>query len=248
MKAVAWVGPLILLMVWFVLSSLRLVSPLLLPGLGDLLKSFWVLLFTDGGLWSHIAVTVWRTILSFTISALLGVGMGLLMGFNAVIYKSLEFVVDFFRSIPPIALFPLFLLVFGIGEGARVGVPVYGATLVIAVNSVYGILNAPQIRRDVGKVCGLSPMEIFFKISLPDALPQVFVGLRTALSLTLVLTIVVEMTIGSRDGLGRKIYDYQLLFDTADMYVAIIMAGMLGYFANRIFVLAEQRIIHWADK
>lgn len=170
------------------------------------------------------------------------------MGFIPTLYKSLEFLVDFFRSIPPIALFPLFLLTLGLGEWSKLGVPFYGCTLVIIINSVYGVLNVSALRRIVGMVYGFSRWRVFLKIVLPDSLPQVFVGMRTASSLALVLTVVVEMLIGSQNGLGKKIYDYQLLFDTPEMYVAIISTGAIGYLFNQGFVKVEHSLVHWADK
>jgi NitT/TauT family transport system permease protein len=186
--------------------------------------------------------------LSFLISVAVGVPIGLAMGFVPRVYRSLEFLVDFFRSIPPIALYPLFLLILGLGEQSKLGVPIYGCVLVIAVNSVYGVLNVPGIRRLVGTVYGFSDWQVFCKIVVPDSLPQVFVGMRTALSLALVLTVVVEMFFGSENGLGKKIYDYQLVFDSPKMYAAIIVTGLVGYGLNKGFMLVERKLIHWADK
>jgi len=164
------------------------------------------------------------------------------------IYKTFEFIVDFFRSIPPIALFPLFMLFLGIGELSKLGVPFYGCVLVIIINSMYGVVNSSDLRRLVGKVYGFNKRQIFTKIVFPDALPQIFVGLRTAISLALVLTIVVEMFIGSENGLGKKIYDYHLLFDTPEMYAAIIITGIIGFTLNKGFIKIEQKIVHWKGK
>jgi NitT/TauT family transport system permease protein len=127
-------------------------------------------------------------------------------------------------------------------------VPFYGCVLIIIINSVYGVQNAPMLRRTVGKVYGFSKWQVFRKIVFPDSLPQVFVGMRTALSLALVLTIVVEMLIGSKNGLGKRIYDYHLLFDSAKMYATIIVTGIVGYILNQGFIRFERYVVHWADK
>jgi ABC-type nitrate/sulfonate/bicarbonate transport system permease component len=248
MKLYPLLGPLLLLLTWFVLTSLGIVSPIILPNplsVGGALVS---LLVSERSLWPHIGLTVYRTLLSFTLAFMLGVPLGLFMGYIPVIYRTFEFLVDFFRSIPPIALFPLFLLVLGFGELSKLGVSFYGCSLVIIISSVYGVLNAPALRRTVGKVYGFSRWQIFWKIVLPDALPQVFVGMRTALSLALVLTMVVEMFFGSNNGLGKKIYDYHLLFDIPEMYAVIIITGAIGYLLNQGFLFLEKHIIHWADK
>ena len=80
------------------------------------------------------------------------------MGYNIKVYHTFEFVVDFFRSIPPIALFPLFILLLGIGEPSKLGVPFYGCFLIMIVNSIYGVINTSKLRRIIGEIYGFSKM------------------------------------------------------------------------------------------
>jgi NitT/TauT family transport system permease protein len=242
------IGPLALIVLWTFVSIGGMVSPLILPSPWHVGRALIQILIINRDILPDLGFTFYRALLSFLISCLIGIPIGLAMGFMPKIYKSLEFLVDFFRSIPPIALFPLFLLVLGIGEASKLGVPIYGCTLIIIVNSVYGVLNVANLRRLVGTVYGFSTWQIFYKIALPDSLPQVFVGMRTAVSFSLVLTVVVEMFFGSETGMGKKIYDYHLLFDTSEMYASIIVIGLLGYLMNKGFILLEKKFIHWADK
>ena len=100
----------------------------------------------------------------------------------------------------------------------------------------------------VDKAFRLKQYQILLKIVFPDALPQIAVGIRTALSLALVLVVVSEMFFGTSRGLGHRIYDYHLVFSVPEMYVAIIWTGILGYAFNKIFIQFEERIIHWAGK
>jgi len=241
-------GPVFLFALWLGLASSGLVSPLILPQPFAVIQAGYSLLVGTGELWSHIGLTAYRTLLSFTLSCLIGIPVGLLMGFMPFVHTALDFLVDFFRSIPPIALFPLFLLVFGIGEASRLAVPFYGCVLVIIVNSSYGVANVPALRRTVGRVYGFSNAQVFWKIVVPDSLPQVFAGMRTAVSLALVLAIVVEMFIGSPSGLGKKIYDYHLLFETPKLYATVGITGLFGYLLNQGFLRLERHIVHWADK
>jgi ABC-type nitrate/sulfonate/bicarbonate transport system permease component len=245
----SYIGPLIIIIIWVIVSGHQIVSPILLPTPWAVLKSFFeIIAGKNQNILFDIGLTCYRTLFSFIFSCVIGVPIGLLMGYNIKIFRTFEFTVDFFRSIPPIALFPLFILLLGIGEAAKLGVPVYGCTLVIIVNSIYGVLNSPKLRRVIGQVYGFSKSRIFWKIVFPDSMPQVFSGMRIALSLALVLTIVVEMTIGSNNGLGKKIYDFHLMFDTSQMYAAILITGIIGYLLNKGFILIERRIIHWRDK
>lgn len=243
------IGPLVILIVWIIIFGTHIVSPILLPPPWAVFKSLIELFIgSEQNILFDIGLTCYRTLFSFFLSCAIGIPIGLLMGYNIKVFHIFEFVVDFFRSIPPIALFPLFILFLGIGEYSKIGVPFYGCVLVIIVNSIYGVLNSPKLRRTLGQIYGFSRTRIFLRIVLPDSLPQVFAGMRTALSLALVLTIVVEMTIGSENGLGKTIYDFHLLFDTPEMYAAILTTGIIGYILNKGFILIEKSVVHWTDK
>ena len=249
MKSTKIIGPIIVVIFWAIISFTGITSSLLLPSPLEVGKSLFKIIFMPkDNVAFDIAYTSYRTILSFIFSCLAGIPLGLLMGYNVKVYNTFEVVVDFFRSIPAIALFPLFILFLGIGEFSKLGVPFYGATLIIIVNSIYGVMNAPKLRRIIGQLYGFSKFQILVKIVFPDSLPHVFAGMRIALSLSLVLTIVVEMFTGANNGLGKRIYDFHLLFDISDMYAAIILTGLLGYFLNQGFLVLERKIVHWADK
>ncbi|RYY98921.1 MAG: ABC transporter permease subunit, partial [Comamonadaceae bacterium] len=85
-------------------------------------------------------------------------------------------------------------------------------------------------------------------VTLLEAMPQVFVGMRSGVSLALVIVIVAEMFIGSTDGLGQRVMNAQMVFDMPEMYAAIFAAGLLGYALNLVFILAERRFVHWGGK
>ena len=120
------------------------------------------------------------------------------------LYRSVEFVVDFFRSTPATAMFPLFLLIFGIGDFAKIAVAAFAAWLVVVFNVAYGVMNARQTRILAARVMGASSWRVFRDVMFFESLPQTFVGLRMAVSVALVVIIVAEMFIGSSDGLGRR--------------------------------------------
>jgi len=242
------VGPLALLALWWAIYALGVASPLLLPSPVQVADAFIRLTFQTGEIWPDCFVTVRRMLLGLCVSAAVGIPVGILTGSFKGISRSLEFLIDFFRSIPPVALFPLFLLVMGVGDGPKLAVVIYGCTLIMIVNADYGVSHAPRLRRFVGRAFGLNRYEILWKIVLPDALPQIIVGLRTALSLALVLVVVSEMFFGTPKGLGHRIYEYHLVFDVPEMYCAIAWAGIIGYLFNKLFVLVERRVVHWAGK
>jgi NitT/TauT family transport system permease protein len=107
------------------------------------------------------------------------------MGYSSKIYNALEFTVEFFRGIPTTALFPLFLLIFGIGDEAKFAVTAWGAGLVILINSMYGVHLGKELRVRVAKTMKVKGLELFRKVIFPEALPQIFSGFRVAISLVL---------------------------------------------------------------
>lgn len=205
-------------------------------------------LFATGAIFSDLWATVLRTFYAFLIAFLIGVPLGVLLGSSVPAYRSVEFLIDFFRSTPSSALIPLFMLIFGITDINKIAIAAFAAVLVILFNSAYGVMNAKKTRVMAAKTMGISNFHIFKDVLLMESLPQTFVGLRTGISLALVIVIVAEMFIGSEAGLGHRIIDAQQVFNIKDMYSSILITGALGYGLNLIFMATESRLIHWSGK
>jgi ABC-type nitrate/sulfonate/bicarbonate transport system permease component len=243
----AIIGPFVLFAIWWIAFQLQLVTPRLLPSptgtVGSLIESL-----LDGSMLVDFRYTVVRTLYAFVIAVVAGVPLGIIMGANRRLYDAVEFLVDFFRSTPATAMFPLFLLIFGLGDFAKVAVAAFAAFLIIFFNVAYGVMNARQTRLLAAKVMGASRLQIFRDVLFYETLPQTFIGLRTAVSLALVVIIVAEMFIGSDNGLGHRIIDMQIVFNLKQMYATIIMTGVLGYGLNILFLSTEKFFVHWAGR
>lgn len=232
---------------WWLAVLAGAADPVLLPSPAETFRETRAALF--GGPLAHdFAQTVRRTLLAFLIASAVGVPAGILLGAEERLYRTCEFVVDFFRSTPASALFPLFLILFGVGEGTKVAVAAFGATLVILFNTAYGVMNARRTRILAAKVMGARPLRIMTDVLLFEAAPQILVGMRSGVSLALVIVVVAEMFIGSVDGLGQRVIVAQSLFESGLMYGVIFLAGALGYALNLFFLLIEKRFVHWAGK
>ena len=186
--------------------------------------------------------------LAFLIATAIGVPLGVALGASSVVYRSVEFLVDFFRSTPSSALIPLFLLIFGITDMNKIAIAAFAAVLVILFNSAYGVMNAKKTRVMAAMTMGVSRMHIFKDVLLMESLPQTFVGLRSGISMALVIVIVAEMFIGSENGLGHRIIDAQQIFNVKEMYSSILITGALGYVLNLVFIALEKNLIHWSGK
>ena len=242
-----FIGPLALFIVWDLVVRFGLIKPILLPPplatLGTLVTGL-----AGGPLLQDFLVTVWRTLQAFLIAAVIGMPLGVLLGSNERAYRSVEFLIDFFRSTPSSALIPLFLLIFGVSDVNKVAIAAFGALLIVVFNSAYGVINARKQRVMAAKVMGASRWQIFKDVLVWESLQPSFVGLRSAVSMALVIVVVAEMFIGSESGLGHRIIDAQQVLNVKTMYAAILAAGILGYVLNILFLLMERRVVHWSGR
>lgn len=240
-------GALAFVFVWWLVAQLKLIDPVLLPSPQDSAKAIWTG-FAKGTLMADLQVTIVRTLLAFLIAVSLCVPLGLVLGSSVRLYRSLEFVIDFFRSTPASALFPLFLVILGVGESTKIAVAAFGAGLLILFNTAYGVMNARKVRQAAAMVMGASKTRVLVGVTLLESLPQTFIGMRSGISFALVIVIVAEMFIGSTDGLGQRVINAQMIFNMPEMYAAIFTAGVLGYSMNLVFILVERHFVHWGGK
>ncbi|MCC6691335.1 MAG: ABC transporter permease [Bacteroidia bacterium] len=240
-------GPIFLVAIWFITTNLNLINPLFLPTPQKVAVAlFSSLIHVD--IWRDLVFTLYRAFIALAMGASIGVPLGLLMGYFDRFYYSFEFIIEFFRSTPATALFPLFLLFFGIGDLAKIMLVFWAVLFIIIVHSIYGVRLGKRSRYRVAKVMGFSGFPLFRKFIFPEALPQILAGLRIALSTSLIIVVVTEMFIGTQIGLGKRIIDFQLVYRIPEMYAAILLVGIAGYILNKLFISQEKRVVHWSGK
>lgn len=246
-RALPFLGPVVLFLLWDLVVRFGFIKPILLPPPAATIDTL-VSGLLGGPLLADFLVTVKRTLQAFAIAAALGVPAGVVLGSNEKAYRSVEFLIDFFRSTPSSALIPLFLMIFGTSDVNKVAIAAFGAFLIIVFNSAYGVINARKQRVMAAKVMGASRWQIFRDVLVWESLQPSFVGLRSAVSMALVIVIVAEMFIGADSGLGNRIINSQQVLNVKSMYASILAAGALGYALNVLFLLAEKRIVHWSGR
>jgi sulfonate transport system permease protein len=247
LQLLPFAGPIALFVLWDLVVRFGLVKAILLPTPAATLSAL-VTGMAGGPLLADFLVTLERTMEAFAISAVIGVPLGVLLGSNEKGYRSVEFLIDFFRSTPSSALIPLFLLIFGVSDVNKVAIAAFGALLIVLFNSAYGVIHARKQRVMAAKAMGASRWQIFKDVLFWESLQPTFVGLRSAVSMALVIVIVAEMFIGSENGIGHRIIDAQQVLNVKSMYAAILAAGALGYALNVLFLIAEKRIVHWSGR
>ncbi|MBV8642810.1 MAG: ABC transporter permease [Candidatus Eremiobacteraeota bacterium] len=185
-----------------------------------------------------------RMFCGYLLAAALGVGIGVLIGAYRPLCRTVDPVLQFLRAIPPTALIPVGILLIGIGDAMKILVIALGAFWPILVNAADGARGVDRERLDTARIFGLSPLATLLTVTFPSALPGVFAGLRTGLSIAFIMIVVSEM-IGSTDGLGYTILQDQRTFAIPEMYSGIALLALLGYTLNAGFVALERRVLAW---
>jgi NitT/TauT family transport system permease protein len=199
----------------------------------------------SSGTWApYVLMSLRRVAAGFAIAATAGVGLGVLIGWYAVMEELFDGVINFLRAVPMTAWVPFAVFFFGIHESAAVFLIAFGSFFPIVTNATAGARQTPRILIRAARMLGTSPRKLLVRVVLPAALPAIFTGLRVGLGLAWVLVIVAEM-LAVQGGLGYALWSaYQ--FSRLDLILAAIASvGALGLASDRMVALAAGRVLRW---
>lgn len=247
MKRYIYIGPAVLLLVWGIVTTFDLIDPFFLPGPIETIREA-VRMIAGNIIIGDILSTLKRISIAFTIATVFGIPVGLFIGRSDKTYRSVEFLVDFFRSTPGLVLFPLFMIVFGIADASKILVTAFSSSFIVIFNAAYGVMNSKKSRVLAAKIMGATKFQMFRSVIFWESLPQTFAGMRNALAWVFAVILSTEMVVGTDSGLGHKIIDYQITYNIIGVYASILITGILGYLINLLFVVVERKVIHWSGK
>lgn len=203
-------------------------------------------LVVSGELLGDTSATLARMLAGFFIGSTLGLLVGLAMGWNKEIRALLNPLVSIIYPLPKIALLPLIMLLVGMGERPIIIVVALAAFFPVLINCMAGVVNIDQIYFDAAKNCGASRLKTFTSVILPGSLPVSFAGIRLALGMSLLLTVVAEMSIAN-SGLGAMLWLSWQTLRIERIYVAIAVIAVLGLLLNPILNLVARHLIPWKE-
>jgi ABC-type nitrate/sulfonate/bicarbonate transport system permease component len=235
------------LALWSLLSAAvvvaKLFNPIFLPGPWVIADSL-VTLAAKGQLWGHLGATLQRVAIGFTTGAVLAIGLGLPAGYFRILRNIVEPVVEMLRPIPPLAMLPLFLVWVGIGEGSKVGFITYATFFPMFLTTVHAVRQLDPLLVRAAQSLGARPSQLFFRVILPAALPEMLTGIRLGVALSFFVIVISEF-IGAEQGLGFLINDGRSFFLVGQMLGAAMLLGLLGYGGNALVRLVERRFLRW---
>ncbi len=238
--------PLAALIVWWIGSSLGLWNAFLLPSPAGVARAA-VKLAASGELLHHILSSALRIAWGFSLSCLTAFPLGVLLGVRPGLGRFFNPTLEFLRHVPPLALLPMLILWFGIGEASKTAVIVLATFFPVFLNTVDGVSRCDRKLIEVGRTLGLTERERFLRIILPSSLPSVLTGLRLGLGYSWRALIGAEL-IAASSGLGYLIHDAQALSRSDVIVVAIIVMGVLGALTDDLFFRLARRLVPWREE
>lgn len=238
--------PILLITIWELLSRFGFLPSYQLPAPSTILQTIYEM-GVDGSLWSHVGVTTYRVFAGFLIGTSIAVVLGSLIGFYQRAEQLFDPLIQAFRSIPSLAWVPLFILWMGIGEPSKITMIAVGVFFPVYLNMVSGIQGVDRKLIEVGKMYGLSTVQLIKRIILPASLPSFLVGLRSGLGLGWMFVVAAEL-MGASQGLGFLLTFGQNMSQPDVILASIILFALIGKLTDWLLKLLEQRSLRWQDR
>ncbi|WP_017314538.1 aliphatic sulfonate ABC transporter permease SsuC [Mastigocladopsis repens] len=238
-----WGVPILLLLIWQIVVQFGWISARVLPAPVDVLLAG-IRLARTGELFYHLGISAKRAVLGFSIGGSIAFVLGLVNGIIPLAENLLDTSIQMLRNIPHLAMIPLVILWFGVGEEGRIFLVALGVLFPIYINTFHGIRTVDLGLIEMGKVYGLNAWSLFWQIILPGAMPSILIGVRYALGV-MWLTLIVAETISYDSGIGYMAMNAREFMQTDVVVLSIILYAMLGKLADMSARFLEKKWLAW---
>jgi sulfonate transport system permease protein len=204
-------------------------------------------LLSDGTLEQDILVSLARVLAGFVLGSAVAIPVGFLMGWYSTVRGLIEPWVQFFRTIPPLAIIPLAIVLMGIDETPKIFVIFLAAFLSCVISTFQGVVSVERTLINAARVLGTRDLGIFARVVVPSSTPFILVGMRVGLGSSWATLVAAEL-IAAQKGLGYRMQNAQLYYDLPTIFVGLISIGILGLLMDRVLLLAERRLTRWQER
>ncbi len=236
-------GPVVLLTIWEILSRTRTINPLFWPPP----SSLWVttrVLIEKQDLFGDIRISLFRILAGFVVGTVPGIILGLAMGLFWPVRVFFMPLAAAIYAVPKIAILPLVIIALGIGEASKIAVVALSIFFLVVLNTVSGVLELDPTYRDVASNLGANRFKLFWTVALPGALPSIFTGMRLALGFALIVIVGTEFLAADK-GIGHMIWQNYQTLRIRQMFVGLIVTGVMGWFLNLLLTIIERFAMPW---
>ena len=221
-----------LFLIWHAASAWLLNSVLFPPPWQVFVKA--VELTREGVLGDQVAVSMMRIFTGFLGGTLIGIPLGLAIGSFTIVRRLLEPYTEFLRFIPATAMITVAVIWFGIGEGSKIFLIIYTTVFIIIINTAAGVAAVAPNKIRAARSLGASRAQVFFFVALPATVPYILTGMRLAMANSFVTIIAAEL-VAANSGLGKMIWDSRMYMLVDQIFVALLVLGLLGFTTDRLF-------------
>lgn len=237
--------PAALLAAWQTAGDLGYISTMLYPTPSTIARAFYEL-GASGELWLHLRISVTRAVIGFALGGGLGLALGIVVGLFRFTEKTLDPTIQMLRMVPSLALAPLLVLWFGIGEESKVLLIAKGAFFPLYINTYLGIRSVDRKLFDVSQVLAFSRFKQIVRLVLPASLPHILLGVRLSLGVAWLGLVVAEL-MASTSGIGYMMSDARQFTRTPVVFVGIIVFAIVGKLTDSLVRYLERRTLRWQD-
>jgi sulfonate transport system permease protein len=245
-RRVAWSSalmPLAILVAWQIAGTSGALSSRVLPPPGHVLLAGWRLC-RNGELFRHLGISAGRAFAGFAIGGSFGFALGVINGYWALTHRLFDSTLQMARNVPHLALIPMVILWFGLGESGKIFLVALGVFFPLYVNTLHGVRSNDPSLLEMARVFQLSRVDLFWRVILPGAIPSVLVGVRFALGL-MWLTLIVAETVGASSGIGYLVMNAREFMQTDVIVAGIVVYALLGKWADATARWLERRLLRW---
>ncbi|WP_339290579.1 ABC transporter permease [Paenibacillus sp. FSL W8-0187] len=242
---IGWLVPLLIIIAWQTAGTLGWLNPILLPTPLSIWNEF-VHLTSTGELIRHLGISSWRALLGFLLGGSLGLAAGIWVGFSYKAERLVDPSLQMLRTLPHLAIAPLFILWFGFGETSKILLITKGSFFPLYVNTFLGIRSVDNGLFDVARVLQFSRWDQIRRLIVPAALPHIFLGIRLSIGVAWLGLVVAEL-MGASSGIGYIINDARSFSWTTVVFVGIMVFALVGKLSDTLVKWLEGRLLRWQD-
>jgi len=236
---------LLFVIIWETAGRMRLINPTFLPPFSKVTESL-LKLIISGDVWKNLLISLKRSLSGYALGLAVSIPLGLAVGWFKGLRGFLNPLLQVFRNLPILALFPIFVMFFGIGETSKTVIIFWAVIWVSLVNTIAGVGSVDPLLIKAAKSMNTGSLKLFLSVIFPSALPHIFAGMRISAANSILVLVAAEM-IGASTGLGYALSFYQMNWKIPEMYAYLVVMAIIGMTLNYSLEALEKRVFKWRE-
>lgn len=240
----------VIIIAWTIVTQLGIVSDILIPSPKKVWLAFIYIIqnnYKGSSLAQHLGASMERLLIAYILAAITAIPLGLLSGYNSKVRAIIEPIIEFYRPLPPLAYYTLLVLWMGIDNGSKIALLLLASFAPIYISCMSAVLKIKADYINSAYTVGANKYQIFIHVIFPSCLPDIFVGLRTAIGVAYTTLVAAEM-VAAVSGIGWMVLDASKFLRSDIIFVGIIIMGITGILLDKFIRIIEDKVVPWKGK